>query len=380
MRRELVTMLNNVIRDATQRLINELESGDAQRIEHVREEYQKLNYTRGQEPDTADYQDQVFCDLYLVRYGYAYAFEYSVIYDAVLRSYAAAGEEINGDAIFGLSSLACGSMIDAWGLAYAAARIQEEEPGVLPEDLSLTYHGTDMTRWAFLFAGNTEGDQTLNNCFRHRPVTRELGLSVEEFLRGEKNYHWLGAMCFAKFLNEVSDEIRTGIEESLRESVRNGGFAEDNRNNRREYYICISHSASSVDNNRNGERNLSEVAHRVINALNEDNVFDVDSRVMESYYNRDIRDEERNAFIGLVSDDGEIPVYRFNDPYQSRYNNGYFGAEIADINEDFYGDPEVNALIDRLKTLIRQQNEEFREPIKYVHLFRFQVIKLTRRA
>ena len=379
MKEELLTMLDNVIRDAAQRLINELESGDAQRIEHVMTEYHKLNYTRGQEPEADDYQDQVFCDLYLVRYGYAYAFEYSVIYDAVLRSYAAAGEEINGDAIFGLSSLACGSMIDAWGLAYAAARIQEEEPGVLPEDLSLTYHGTDMTRWAFLFAGNTEGDQTLNNCFMRRPITRELGISVEEFLRGEKNYHWLGAMCFAKFLNEVSDEIRTGIEESLRESVRNGCFAEDNRYNRREYYICISHSASSVDNNRNGEQNLSEVARRVINALNEDNVFDVNSRVMDcSPYC--VKSDRYNNFTGLVSDDGEIPVYRFNDPYPSRYNNGYFGAEIAEISDYLYKNTVVNALIDRLKTLIRQQNEEFREPIKYVHLFRFQVIKLTRRA
>ncbi len=379
MKEELLTMLDNVIRDAAQRLINELESGDAQRIEHVMTEYQKLNYTRGQEPEADDYQDQVFCDLYLVRYGYAYAFEYSVIYDAVLRSYAAAGEEINGDAIFGLSSLACGSMIDAWGLTYAAARIQEEEPGVLPEDLSLTYHGTDMTRWAFLFAGNTDGDQTLNNCFMRRPITRELGISVEEFLRGERNYHWLGAMCFAKFLNEVSDEIRTGIEESLRESVRNGCFAEDNRYNRREYYICISHSASSVDNNGVGEQNLSEVARRVINALNEDNVFDVDSRVMDcSPYCG--RCDRNNNVTGLVSDDGEIPVYRFNAPYLNERNDGIYGSEIARMNNDFCRNTEVNDLVNRFMELMGQHVNRPRKPISRVHYSRFQVIKLTRRA
>ena len=379
MKEELLTMLDNVIRDAAQQLINELESGDAQRIEHVMTEYHKLNYTRGQEPEADDYQDQVFCDLYLVRYGYAYAFEYSVIYDAVLRSYAAAGEEINGDAIFGLSSLACGSMIDAWGLAYAAARIHDEAPGVLPEDLRLTYHGTDMVKWAFLFAGNTEGDQTLNNCFMRRPITRELGISVEEFLRGEKNYHWLGAMCFAKFLNEVSDEIRTGIEESLRESVRNGCFAEDNRYNRREYYICISHSASSVDNNGEGEQNLSEVARRVINALNEDNVFDVNSRVMDcSPYCG--KCDRNNNVTGLVSDDGEIPVYRFNAPYLNERNDGIYGSEIARMNNDFCRNTEVNDLVNRFMELMGQHVNRPRKPISRVHYSRFQVIKLTRRA
>lgn len=379
MREELLTMLDNVIRDAAQRLTDELESGDAQRIEHVRTEAGRLNYIRGEEPDAADYQDPVFCDLYLVRYGYAYAFEYSVIYDAVLRNYAATGEEINERRIFGLSSLACGSMIDAWGLAYAVAGIQEREPGVLPEDLSLTYHGTDMTRWAFLFAGNPDGDQTLNNCFMRRPITRELGISVDDFLRREKNYHWLGAMCFAKFLNEIPDEVLTGIEGSLREAVRNGCYADGNSDNRREYYICISHSASSVDNNRDGEQNLSEVACRIINALNEDNVFEVDSRVMDGspYFGK--RDPNNNI-TGLISDDGEIPVYRFNAPYDSMFNDDVLGVKIKMMNSDFYRNTEVNDLIDRLKPLMEQHNIRYRNPITYVHYSRFQVIKLTRRV
>ena len=379
MKQELVNMLNNVVLGAIRRVIEELESGDPERIDHVRREMENLCYIRDQEPSPEDYSDTVFCDLYLTRFGYAYAFEYSVIYDAIIRSYSAIEQARNGSPVLGVSTLACGTMIDAWGLAYALACIKENDIQELQDDIELSYHGEDRTRWSFLFAGNQDGDQTLNSCFNRVPSTRDLNIGADEFLKrvedGEyKNYHWLNVMCFAKFLGELRENVICSIEAAIREAIEHGCFVGDAVNNRKEYYICISHSASTVNNNGD-DRHLSEVASRIINALNVNNDFDVDPHVMGiSPYNN--RQDRYGNDVGLVCTDEDIPMYGFAEtiPFQ----NITLGAKIRDLNPDF-GNEEADRLLDRLLDLFERNDIDARKPISRANYFKFQVIKLTRR-
>ncbi len=374
MREDLVNMLNDVICGAIQRIIDELESGDPGRIDHVREKMDHLSYVRGNAPAPEDYADPIFCDLYLMRFGYAYAFEYSVIYDAIIRRYTAGEQARNGRPVLGVSSLACGTMIDAWGLAYALACIRENGELNLPEDLELSYHGEDLTRWSYLFACNQDGDQALNDCFNHRPSANDFETDAAEYIRRDRNYHWLNVMTFAKFLGELPEEIVVNIEEAIREAIERGDFVGNNNNNRQEYFICISHSASTVDNAAD-DRHLSELASRIIHALNINNDFDVDAHVMDisPYCNRqDVYDNE----VGIICNNEEIPMYKF----ASRPSNyqGVYGAKISDLNPDFRNE-EADNLEARLYELFAQNRISNRQPIKRAHYLRFQVIKLTRR-
>ena len=380
MKQELLNMLNDVVLGAVNRVIAELESGDPERIDHVRREMENLCYIRDQEPSPDDYSDPVFCDLYLTRFGYAYAFEYSVIYDAIIRSYSAIEQARNDKPVLGVSTLACGTMIDAWGLAYALACIKENGIQELQDDIELSYHGEDMTRWSYLFAGNRDGDQTLNSCFSRIPSTRDLNIGTDEFLRrvedGEyKNYHWLNVMSFAKFLGELPEAVVCNIEDAIHEAIEHGCFVGEDMNNRKEYFICISHSASTV-NNGGDDRHLSEVASRIINALNVNNDFEVDPCVMDisPYCNR------QNSYgddVGLVCTDEDIPMYGFAQTI--RFPDKTLGAKISYLNPDF-GNEEVDQLVDRLWELFEQNGiNTARKPISRAHYFKFQVIKLTRR-
>lgn len=378
MKQELLNLLNNVVLGAVNRVITELESGEQERIDHVKSKMENLCYIQGHEPSPEDYADPVFCDLYLTRFGYAYAFEYSVIYDAIIRSYSAIEQARNDKPVLGVSTLACGTMIDAWGLAYALACIKENGIQELQDDIELSYHGEDRTRWSYLFAGNRDGDQTLNSCFNRVPTTRDLNIDAAEFLRrfedGEyKNYHWLNVMCFAKFLGELPEGVVCDIEDAIHEAIDHGCFVAEDMNNRKEYYICISHSASTV-NNGGDDRHLSEVASRIINALNVNNDFEVDPHVMDisPYCNR----QDNGNDVRLVGTDEVIPMYGFSKSTSLQNDSGE--TKISELNPDF-GNEAVDRRLDCLWELFIRNDITVRYPMKKAKYLRFQVIKLTRR-
>lgn len=370
MREELVRKLHDTISTAIRSLIEDLESGDEDRINHVRE-LTRFSYQQDQAPGEENYVDPVFCNLYLARYGYAYAFEYYVILDAVIRSYDWSEIAQNGRPTLGVSSLGCGSMIDSWSLAYALSCIREEGELDLPDGLGLSYHGEDLTEWGILFEPDDAEKQALNMYF-----DKHFNISAAEYINNGQFYPLLNVHIFAKFLGEVSAEIVEQIENAVRQAVRAGSFGKRN-----EYYICFSHSKSTVDsNNSDDERRLSTIASRIVSAINDGNNFEVSSDILEQSKFWDKRDDSGNV-IGIVksSNDNEgFPIYKFNDPYNWEGDpERSYGCKISELNDDFMADEDLEQEL--IAALNDFPDNGFRNPISRSHHFRFQVVKLTRR-
>ncbi len=71
--------------------------------------FKELNFEAGALPD---YEDINIQQLYLLRYAFAYAFEYSRMYLDVLSQM----DDVNNISV---TSVGCGSMIDYWSLVHA---------------------------------------------------------------------------------------------------------------------------------------------------------------------------------------------------------------------------------------------------------------------
>jgi len=94
--------------------------------------FKKLNFEAGSLPD---YEDINIQQLYLLRYAFAYAFEYSRMYLDVL----AQMDDVNNISV---TSVGCGSMIDYWSLVHAL----EMERKI---DCSIRYVGIDKIDWNY---------------------------------------------------------------------------------------------------------------------------------------------------------------------------------------------------------------------------------------
>lgn len=71
----------------------------------------EVHYDAGRIPDYSNIHVQ---QLYLLRYAYAYAFEYKQMYEYLFKRYSV-GTPIH------VMSIGCGNMIDYWSLAHAVA-------------------------------------------------------------------------------------------------------------------------------------------------------------------------------------------------------------------------------------------------------------------
>lgn len=96
-----------------------------------------VHYDAGRVPDYTDVHVQ---QLYLLRYAYAYAFEYKCMYKH-MPDYIAGRQDIS------VMSIGCGNMIDYWALAQ-----------VVRSGVSLNYKGFDSVDWAYKFT-RREGDR-----------------------------------------------------------------------------------------------------------------------------------------------------------------------------------------------------------------------------
>lgn len=94
-----------------------------------------LNFEAGALPD---YEDKNIQQLYLLRYAFAYSFEYSRMYLDVLT-------EMGDFDNISVTSIGCGSMIDYWSLVYAL-----NKEGV---DCSIRYDGIDRINWNYRIPG-----------------------------------------------------------------------------------------------------------------------------------------------------------------------------------------------------------------------------------
>lgn len=94
--------------------------------------FKELNFEAGALPD---YEDINIQQLYLLRYAFAYAFEYSRMYLGVLSQM----DDVNGISV---TSVGCGSMIDYWSLVHAL-EIKHKL------DCSIRYVGIDKIDWNY---------------------------------------------------------------------------------------------------------------------------------------------------------------------------------------------------------------------------------------
>lgn len=96
-----------------------------------------VHYDAGRVPNYSDEHVQQF---YLLRYAYAYAFEYKCMYEHLL-------SKIPKSSRLSVMSIGCGNMIDYWGLAQAVG-----------PDVVLSYKGYDSVDWSYKFSGR-DGDR-----------------------------------------------------------------------------------------------------------------------------------------------------------------------------------------------------------------------------
>ena len=91
-----------------------------------------VNYDQGQVPDYDDVHVQQY---YLLRYAYAYAFEYKRMYEILFQRFCPHGK-------IHVTSIGCGTMLDYWALA----RILEQNTLL---NCSVNYSGIDQIDWNY---------------------------------------------------------------------------------------------------------------------------------------------------------------------------------------------------------------------------------------
>lgn len=92
-----------------------------------------VNFDQGRLPDYKDIHVQQY---YLLRYAYAYAFEYKKMYETLFERFTPHGS-------LNVTSIGCGTMIDYWALACILKQ------GPYP-DVSVNYIGIDLIDWYYL--------------------------------------------------------------------------------------------------------------------------------------------------------------------------------------------------------------------------------------
>lgn len=110
--------LDNILNDFKQYISSDVKLCDLKDV----------HFDAGRIPDYSNIHVQ---QLYLLRYAYAYAFEYKRMYRSLLKRMHL-GEEIR------VTSIGCGSMIDYWALAH-----------VVPSTCKIRYRGIDVINWSY---------------------------------------------------------------------------------------------------------------------------------------------------------------------------------------------------------------------------------------
>lgn len=310
-----------------------------------------LNYSDAQNQDFC-YDQELTNACYFWKFGYAYALEYAVMFECLLRSYNA--EE---DSILGICDLGCGSMIAAWALAYAKEKLREEGHHINNDNsldnLSLRYVGVDVTKWSIQFC--SEEDNVMSRVY---PINNPRflkdgdndGMDIVDFFRNETWYQSYNIMCFSKVLNELPENTINQLITSISNAAQNGKFK------RNEYYICISHSKTGIrytDQNR--------IADRIIQAMNYNDQFDVNDRI-PSVWN-EVYPPEKQLAENL--DDNICKYYTME-------SNMYFDR----FNPDFNRFNVFRNADERIRNVLQGY---YRNPMKNASNAVFQIIKLTRK-
>lgn len=249
------------------------------------------------------YDNEHTDNYYLCHFGAAYAFEYALAYELILRDKLDCFSRYEYPVINpSILSLGCGSMIDRWSMEYAIAKIrslgmevEEHENGCFELE---GYKGVDLVDWPVKIA---EGD------FEQNDILNEFGTGK----RISSNI-----IMFPKILNELPEQV---IDELVRR-IGETGFPED------EYYICFSHNYSGVvDCPYNNRNNGLFISGRIAVAIKEaaERTSSESSVCSDYYFDSDIVGKSRRPTVlnELFGDD-------ITDKMDIRYvkNDGFYSV------------------------------------------------------
>ena len=102
----------------------------------------EVHFDAGNLPDYSDIHVQ---QLYLLRYAYAYSFEYKRMYASLIR-------RMNPGMEIAVTSIGCGSMIDYWALTR-----------VVPNRCTIRYRGIDTIDWSYRMEQRPQDDVLFRN-------------------------------------------------------------------------------------------------------------------------------------------------------------------------------------------------------------------------
>ena len=388
MKQELIEYLNEKIRHACQVIREHIVDGipDQALIDAIG----RIDYSGNVDQDDFDYSNELVDAVYLVKYGNAYAFEYAVMYEILLSRWN--GTEGN---TFGVTSFGCGSLIDAWSLAYARTRVFSNEAP------SLVYIGNDETSWPIKFTsedGNIFSRIFARNNPRYPSAVRNPARGIRDFIQEGDFYPNYNTLFFPKILtelphtdsslpsataplcdfhNEETDELKNLIE-TIRAKAMEGRF------NRKEIYICISHPRSKYQG-FDADARMKTIAGEIVKAINYYDAYIVDDAVADSF-----RLSGSGRGLCELQEEGLLKCYEFQKSPATDSSGGSFYDNIEFLNEDFRVIPECKALREELRQMIDGQNYRpsyFTEgrcllDFRFVTSTRqivFQIIKLVRR-
>ena len=223
-----------------------------------------LGYLNHAQMTAINHGDAATDAYYFCKYGMAYACEYALLYEILLRIHQ--GEQTNGTHQFGVYSFGCGGFVDAWVLAYARAKLRVTDPDFA--EMKLYYRGIDkaddIPPWPVtLFQEWIDEIRESNGWSLENPhilcenvsknisqftFTKPLVNGIENFMRpGENGAQnstlYYNVLMFAKILNLLED--RPELLDSFIASLQSLRLARTYR--RRDYYICVSHSPGRLE-------------------------------------------------------------------------------------------------------------------------------------
>lgn len=322
---------------------------------NVKEILRNMDY---KDPNKTDYKydERLSNAVYLVKYGCAYAYEYSVIYRIVL-------DDFKGD-LFGVTSLGCGSCIDAWSLAYAKEKAEK--------DIPIRYFGADINEWGIRFEPEDEPRNQMRLAYEHGKGYVGMrypgnGTNPDNIINIFKKDDWqerwpykYNMLLFPKILNELSDDCLDELIDCIREKADRFEFIE--------HYICISHSKDKYDTNSK----MKTIAKKICDAINYDDRFEVNDVLPKDWPG------DKGRKLVDESSEGDFACYSFPK------NQNNFHDEVSYLDDAFVfnKEDENEKLYEKIRDKINNfmESEGHRKCVTSTSTSLFQIIKLTPRG
>lgn len=297
------------------------------------------------------YSSKKVDSLYFWRFGIAYAFEYSYIFEKLILDYIETSKDYQ---MLGICDIGCGSMIAAWAAAYAADHVMNVE-GLEPGQMRLLYQGVDIKKWGTSF----RNESILKEIYSYEDGKCCLKFTKKDlvdFFKDEKENYFLfyNVLMFPKILNELSDEQIVCLCNTIENRIRKASAFQFSAYSNRVHYIIASHSKNNLES---GLEHVDDI----VDAMNCRGNFEISYDF--------ILDEFQDSDKNLIA------------PQPNRNNLRYFEAisekHFEEINPDFSRLAVFNKTDNKMYQYFKKSDcKEERYPMTQAKNAVFQIIRL----